>query len=118
MAACLAALNGTRLAALLLTAGAEPDPQVWELTRATCATGLPILVVDDGSYETATRVHDLDPGLPLDDLERTEAVIDTIADALDESWLKSLPSPGRSPRLSPAAFRYHVIELARAANAC
>ena len=34
MAACLAALNGTRLAALLLSAGIEPDPRVWELTQA------------------------------------------------------------------------------------
>ena len=76
MAACLAELNGTQLAALLLSAGIEPDPQVWELTRATCATGLPILVVDDDSYETATRVRDLDPGLPVDDLERIEAVTD------------------------------------------
>src|ERR1700722_3508639 len=40
MAACLAELSGTRLAALLLSAGAEPDPRVWELTRATRATGL------------------------------------------------------------------------------
>ena len=74
MAACLAALNGTRLAALVLTAGAEPDPRVWELTRAACATGLPILVVEDNSYETATRVRDLDPGLPIDDLDRIESV--------------------------------------------
>ena len=44
------------LAALLLSAGIEPDPRVWELTRAAFATGLPILVVDDDSYETATRV--------------------------------------------------------------
>src|SRR5579859_1180753 len=49
MAACLATLSGTRLAALLLTAGTEPDPRVWELTRAACATGLPVLVVDDNS---------------------------------------------------------------------
>ena len=83
MAACLAALSGTRLAALLLTAGTEPDPRVWELTQAACATGLPVLVVDDDSYETATRVHDLDPGLPIDDLERIEGVVDNIADALD-----------------------------------
>ena len=64
MAACLAALNGTRLAALLLTAGIEPDPRVWELTQAASATGLPILVADDNSYETATRVRAVDPGLP------------------------------------------------------
>jgi phosphate acetyltransferase len=118
MAACLAALSGTRLAALLLTAGTEPDPRVWELTRAACATGLPVLVVDDNSYETAARVHGLDPGLPVDDLERIEGVVDSIADALDASWLESLRSSSRSRRLSPAAFRFQLVELARAAGAC
>jgi phosphate acetyltransferase len=118
MAACLAALSGTRLAALLLTAGVEPDPRVWELTRAACDTGLPVLVVDDSSYETATRVRDLDLGLPIDDLERIEGVVDNIADALDASWLEALPSSSRSRRLSPAAFRYQLVELARAADAC
>jgi len=118
MAACLAELSGTRLAGLLLSVGTEPDPRVWALTRATRATGLPILVVDDNSYETATRVRDLDRGLPIDDLERIEAVTDTIADALDASWLESLPSSARTRRLSPAAFRYHLVEEARAAGAC
>jgi phosphate acetyltransferase len=118
MAACLAALNGTRLAALLLSVGIGPDPRVWELTRAACTTGLPILVVDTHSYETAARVRDLDPGLAVDDLERTEAVIDSIADALDPSWLESLASLSPSRRLSPAAFRYQLVESARAADAC
>ena len=118
MAVCLAALNGTRLAALLLTIGVEPDPRVWELTRAACATGLPILVVDDHSYETATRVRDLDPGLAVDDRERTEGVMDSIAEVLDPSWLESLPSSARSRRLSPAAFRHQLVERARAADAC
>jgi phosphate acetyltransferase len=53
MAACLAALNGTRLAALLLSAGIRPDPRIWQLTRAAFA-GLPVLVVEPGSYQTAT----------------------------------------------------------------
>jgi phosphate acetyltransferase len=118
MAACLAAVSGTRLAALLLTAGTEPDPRVWELTRAARATGLPVLVVDDSSYETATRVRDLDRGLPIDDLERIEGAVANIADALDTSWLASLRSSSRARRLSPAAFRYQLVELARAAGAC
>jgi phosphate acetyltransferase len=118
MAACLAELSGTRLAALLLSAGIEPDPRIWELTRATRATGLPILVVDGNSYETATQVRDLDPGLPIDDLERIGAVTDNIADAMDASWLEALPSSSRPRRLSPAAFRYNLVEQARAAGAC
>jgi phosphate acetyltransferase len=118
MAACLAALNGIRLAALLLTVGIEPDPRVWELTQSACGTGLPILVVDDYSYQTATRVRDLDQGLAVDDLERAEGVMESIADALDGSWLESLTGASRSRRLSPAAFRYQLVERARAADAC
>jgi len=117
MAACLAAVNGTRLAALVLSAGVEPDPRVWDLATATRATELPILLVPDNSYETATRVDHLDPGLPVDDPERLVAVTDAIADVLDPSWLESLSSSLRPRRLSPAAFRYQLCELARAANA-
>lgn len=118
MAACLAAVNGTRLAALVLSAGVEPDPRVWALANGTSANDLPILLVPDNSYETATRVDHLDPGLPVDDLVRLKAVTDAIADALDPAWLESLSSSSRPRRLSPAAFRYQLRELARAANAC
>ena len=117
MAAYLAELSGTHLAALLLSAGTAPDPQVSQLTRATAAAGLPVLLVESDSYQTATRVRDLDPGLPVDDLDRIEGVTDTIADALDPSWLESLTSTSRPRRFSPAAFRYELAERARAADA-
>jgi phosphate acetyltransferase len=111
MAAYLAELSGTHLAALLLSAGTAPDPRISALTRATMATGLPVLLVDQDSYHTATRVRDLDPGLPVDDTDRIEAVTSNIADALDVSWLQSLTGSARPRRLSPAAFRYQLVEL-------
>jgi phosphate acetyltransferase len=117
MAACLATLSGIQLAGLLLSAGIEPDPRITELTKVTARAGLPILVSGDDSYETAAAVGDLDPGLPSDDLDRVEAVTDAVADSLDASWLDSLRGPGRPQRLSPAAFRYKLADLARAANA-
>ena len=117
MAAYLTELSGTHLAGLLLSTGTAADPRISELTRATSAAGLPVLLVPDDSYQTATRVRDLDPGLPADDLERVESVTDNIADALDPSWLESLTGASRSRRLSPAAFRYQLTEQARAADA-
>jgi len=117
MAAYLAELSGTHLAALLLSAGTAPDPRVSLLTEATGATGLPVLLVEHDSYQTATRVRNLDPSLPVDDLDRIEGVTNTIADALDPSWLESLNSTSRPRRFSPAAFRYQLVELARAADA-
>src|SRR6266702_1367546 len=117
MAAYLTELSGTHLAGLLLSTGTAPDPRISELTQATAAVGLPVLLVEDDSYQTAMRVRDLDPGLPVDDLERIEQVTDNVADALDPSWLESLTGASRSRRLSPAAFRYQLAELARAADA-
>ncbi len=117
MAACLAALNGTRLAALLLTAGVEPDPRVWELARAATATGLPVLLTETSTYETAMRVHDLEVELSADDLERAEQVMGSAADALDGAWLADLLTRPEDRRLSPAAFRFRLTELARSVGA-
>ncbi len=117
MAAYLAELSGTHLAALLLSAGTAPDPQVSQLTRATAAVGLPVLLVESDSFQTATRVRDLNPGLPVDDLERIEGVTNDIADAFDPWWLESLTSTSRPRRFSPAAFRYQLVERARAVDA-
>jgi phosphate acetyltransferase len=117
MASYLTELSGTRLAGLLLSTGTAPDPRISDLTRGTAAAGLPVLLVEDDTYRTATRVRDLDPGLPVDDTERIDSVTDTIADALDPSWLGSLTGASRSRRLSPAAFRYQLTEQAQGADA-
>jgi phosphate acetyltransferase len=115
MAACLATLNGVRLAGLLLTDGVEPDPAVLRLTAA--AVGLPVLVVDEPTYPTAVRLHDLDPELSADDGEQACVAARTIAEALDPLWVQTLLEPGRAHRLTPAAFRHHLVETARAADA-
>ncbi|ABS02345.1 phosphate acetyltransferase [Kineococcus radiotolerans] len=112
MATCLAALNGNRLAGLLLTAGVGMDPRVAELTAAAAATGLPILRSDRSTYATATAVNRLDPEVPADDAERALAVSTTVADALDPGWLAKLPTASHTPRLSPAAFRRRLTTLA------
>jgi phosphate acetyltransferase len=117
MAACLAAVNGARLAGLLLTAGIEPDPEVTRLTVAAAATGLPILVVDELTYPAAVRLHNLAPDVPVDDVQRVRAVAGAFAEALDPGWVRGLPKPGREQRLTPAAFRHHLVESARRCDA-
>jgi phosphate acetyltransferase len=115
LSVCLAAMNGTRLAGLLLTLGLAPDPRVWQLCEPAAATGLPIMLTGLPSYETAALVHDLDPEVPVDDPERARLVTHRTAAGLDPDWLVSLPAAGHAPRLSPAAFRRRITEKARAA---
>ena len=116
MATCLKALGGVRLAALLLTVGIQPDPALWELTAAARETGLPILLVDEPTYETANAVHALSTEVAADDAERAETVMRTVADHLDETWLRGLVADTHEQRLSPAAFRYRITTAARGAH--
>jgi phosphate acetyltransferase len=115
LSACLAAMNGVRLAGLLLTVGLEPDPRVWELCRPAAATGLPVLLTGTYSYETAAIVHDVDPQVQGDDAERARLLMGTVAAALDPAWVSSLPTPTHVPRLSPPAFRHRLTTIARRA---
>jgi phosphate acetyltransferase len=116
LSVCLAAMNGTRLAGLLLTVGLEPDPRVWELCRPATETGLPVLLTASNSYETATIVHAVDPEVPVDDVDRARLVMSTVAEALDPRWLETLPTPTHVTRLSPPAFRHRLTTAARLAN--
>lgn len=116
LSVCLAAANGIRIAGLLLTAGLRPDARVWELCRAGLATGLPVLLTDAQTYRTATVVHGVDPQIPVDDLERAQAVMATVSRSLDGAWLSTLPTPTHVPRLSPAAFRHRLTTTAREAH--
>lgn len=117
MAAGLAALGGIGLAGLLLTAGVEPDPGVTRLTAAAAVTGLNILLVDELTYPTAVRLHELDAGLRADDPDRIREVANAVADALDPAWVQELVGPGRRRRLTPAAFRHQLVARARRTDA-
>jgi phosphate acetyltransferase len=116
LSACLAAMNGIRLAGLLLTVGLEPDPRVWALCRPAVSTGLPVLLTSEFSYETATLVRSADTEVPIDDAERANAVMSTVADGFDQQWLDGLPTPSHVPRMSPPAFRRRLTIAARMAD--
>jgi phosphate acetyltransferase len=113
LSACLAAMNGTRLAGLLLTIGVEPDPRVWELCGPAAGTGLPVLLTSGYSYETANSVHGVDPEVPIDDADRARLLMAVVADALDPAWLDTLPTLNHVPHLSPPAFRHRLTTTAR-----
>ncbi|MCA9621025.1 MAG: phosphate acetyltransferase [Myxococcales bacterium] len=116
LAAALASLEGAKLAGLLLTCGIEPSREVMKLCRRAVDDGLPIVLVEPDSYPTAAAVHDMSRGVPPDDHERAELIMDTIASHLDEIWLSRLTHQARTPRMTTPAFRHLLVESARAAH--
>ena len=116
LAVSLAAINGVPLAGLLLTSDSKPDQRILELCRGALQAGLPILSVSTGSYDTATRLNQLNREIPVDDRERAEFITDFVAGHLDADWLHQRCGTPRELRLSPAVFRYRLTQRAQQAN--
>ena len=116
LATCMAALNGVPLAGLLLTSGIRPANSVMELCKKAIDGGLPVMMVESDSYNTATMLDRMPNELPIDDTTRVEQVMDTVAHHLNKDWFKSKCDSLAEPRLSPPAFRYKLVQDAIAAN--
>jgi phosphate acetyltransferase len=119
MAAALAHLSGVPLAGLLFTSGSGPEDSIEKLCRAALTSTLPVLRTNTNSYETASRLSRMDARVPHDDTDRMDRMLDFIADRLDTLPLGArlrTPSVDGERRLPPSAFRYELIQKARAAN--
>lgn len=116
IAAGMAALNGVPLAGLVLTGEQEPSQDVLKLCEKAFATGLPLLRVPTDSYVTAGRAAAMPGEVPLDDVQRMERGMDSVAEHLDLEPLLDLLGNERELRLSPPAFLYRLVELSRAAG--
>lgn len=117
LAASVAALSGRPIAALLLTNGRAPSASLLALCEGGLGTGLPLLLVADDSFHAALRVREMNLEVPLDDSERIARLTQHIAAHLDMAALEALTRrASKHRRLSPPAFRYLLVERARAAD--
>ncbi|MDQ6999440.1 MAG: phosphate acetyltransferase [Mariprofundus sp.] len=112
IAACMSAMNGVPLAGVLLTGGMQPHPRVMELCAQAIQTGLPVLIVESSSYQTAAKLANMPAEVAVDDYTLIDRAMDHVANHLDADWLKARCAIERQPRLSPAAFRYQLIQQA------
>jgi phosphate acetyltransferase len=114
IAACLAVMNGMKIGCLLLTGDYTPEAEVMKLCARAMESGLPIILINSNTWQTAQRLQNFNMEIPVDDIERIEKVQEYIAGHVDKHWLKTLTGDSSlSRRLSPPAFRYHLTELAR-----
>ncbi len=114
---CLAAQNGTKIGALLLTGGYQPDPRIWQLCSQALETGLPVLLTNDNTWQTSLNLHMFNQEVPADDEQRINRVMDHTAACIDPNWVASISKGSDRPlRLSPSAFRYKLTLLAQQAQ--
>ncbi len=116
LATALAASKGVQLAGLVLTHGSEIDPRIRKLASHAFQSGLPILSVANDSFITATHIDHMPNAVPADDTARMNAVLDAVAEQLWTDVLNASVRMPASTQMSPPAFRYRLIQKARAAN--
>ncbi|ADZ91285.1 phosphate acetyltransferase [Marinomonas mediterranea] len=116
MATAIAALNDTKIAALVLTGGYQPSESLMQLCGKAMAKGLPVLSVDSNSWDTAINMQSFNKEIPLDDKDRILLVKEHIARCIDHDWINSFARNQEERKLSPPAFRYRLIETARELN--
>lgn len=115
MAAALKTLSGVPLSGLILTCNSLPSEELQNIVAPALKNRVPVLLTDLDTYNTAYTLSQHSPHVPHDDIERIESVVDFVAEFLDvESLCQDMGKPMRL-RLSPPAFRYRMMEQARAA---
>lgn len=113
LSAALAAINGTPIAGILLTGGIKPNPAVLELCDKATKVGLPIMIVKDYTYQTISKLNNIDLSLKFDDQDRIEDVMNFVAECIDLNKILEKIKLDYTPRLSPPAFRYNILEKAK-----
>ncbi|OKP05537.1 phosphate acetyltransferase [Xenorhabdus eapokensis] len=115
--ACLAAMNGIEIGAVLLTGGYSIDDSIRELCERAFNTGLPVFTVETNTWQTSLNLQSFSLEVPADDHERIEKVQNYVAQHISSEWIDSLAAASERPNLlSPPAFRYQLTELARQAG--
>lgn len=116
IATCMAACNGVPLAGIVLTGNLQPDPRTLKLCNRAFDAGLPMLSTRADTFTTANQLSNMSGEVPVDDLDRIERVMESVANAIEIDWLRARLNLVREPRLSPPAFRYQLSVRAREAN--
>lgn len=117
VAACLAAMNGIEIGAILLTGNYEIDDRIARLCDRAFQTGLPVFMVKTNTWQTSLSLQSFNLEVPANDTQRIEKVQEYVASYINADWIESLTATSeRSRRLSPPAFRYQLTELARKAG--
>ncbi len=117
VAASLAAMNGTKLGAILLTGGFMPEPTILNLCKQAFETGVPVLLTETATWETSLLLQKFNMEVPTDDEQRIERVKEHTANHISKEWITDMiQNVAKSRKLSPAAFRYLLVDKAKKAN--
>lgn len=109
----LAETNGTPLAGLVLTGDITPSEEAMNLCKTAFTNGLPILTTASDTFLCASQLTHIKTEVPEDDTQRIDLIRAHISEHIDIQALLSAIKAPHAVRLSPAAFRFQLVERSR-----
>lgn len=117
MATTISAKAGNNLACLVLTGPLPATDVVMKLCQPLLAEAkLPVLHIETTSWEINKLVEKFNRYIPLDDEQRIRNTKEYFADSINSDWFSDYLSAKNAVSLSPAAFRYQIVQRAIAAQ--
>lgn len=112
---CMAACTSAAMAnpsALVLTSGLEPDPVVWRLVEGLNIQ-LPILAVDDMTFEVARRVSHVKSEIAPTNQRKISRAVGLFEQEVDVDKLEAAVIDSETSVVTPKMFEYALIRRAR-----
>ncbi len=112
---CMAACTSAAMAnpsALVLTSGMEPDPVIWKLVEGL-RIQLPILAVDDLTFEVARRVNDVKSEIAPTNRRKITRAVGLFEQAVDVDKLEAAIIDSETKVVTPKMFEYELIRRAQ-----
>ncbi|MBF7683271.1 phosphate acetyltransferase [Acinetobacter sp. B5B] len=109
-ASSMAIQNGIPLAGLVLTERQPPHEHVLAFCQSALEQGLPILHTPLSSLDVIQRLKHLNYEISIQDIERAQQISRFVASHIDQTWLSTYTTSQDQARLSPAAFRYELVQ--------
>jgi phosphate acetyltransferase len=104
--------NFGKIAGMVLTGGILPEAPIIKLLEGL-ETVLPVLQVDEGTFNVVTRVNEIRARISSDDKEKIALAIRLFEDAVDEDALSERLVSFHSETLTPRMFQYQLVKRAK-----
>ncbi|MDO4435505.1 MAG: phosphate acetyltransferase [Cardiobacteriaceae bacterium] len=112
MAVTIAARSGVKLACAVLV-GPLGSETIMELCKPLLQeSALPVFHIEAHSWEASVLMQNFNRSIPLDDEERVNATKEFFAEHIKQDWMRAYVSRAQEMSLSPAAFRYQIVQRA------
>lgn len=117
MAVTISAKGGTALACLILVGPWSQNDNVMQLCMPLLQeSALPVLHIETSSWEAGMLLQGFKNDIPVDDIQRVELTKEFFAENIKNDWISAYVHTQREVNLSPAAFRYQIVQRAIAAH--